>query len=232
VFRLKDSTPVSDMDFNTICEEIAASGAQVTEQPSFGAAGHELWIRCASEKDIEVLSALTNIGGKDFDREIKKQSTEGIRTRCRIQGVDKYLNIQSIKIALKDWENLVEVTRVTFIRQGITRQSDKVILVFEGTKVPAVIRIGYMEHAVEILRDLKQCFRCFDFNHSIANCPRQGTFCGLCAEPGHDKKECTTNFIKCINCDGRHPARATSCPMRIEAEREQQKMERKRNSSR
>jgi hypothetical protein len=229
VLKTIDSTPMADLDFNEICDEIVRVGAQVSEQPSFGKDGIELWVRCNTQEDVTRIATLEVIAGKEIAHELKQQKRPDAPIRCRIQGVDRSMSTQCIKKALKAHENLAEVTRITYIKQGVQTLTDKVVLVFTGDHFPATVRIGYKSHAVEVLRQVRQCFRCFAYDHIIASCPKTDSICGTCAETGHVKNDCKAATPKCANCGGRHPARATACSMRKRAETEQRQANAMRN---
>ncbi|CAL4075749.1 unnamed protein product, partial [Meganyctiphanes norvegica] len=61
-----------------------------------------------------------------------------------------------------------------------------------------------------------QCHYCLEWaSHTRPNCPFKDIkpqACAKCGEGGHKHTECS-HPVKCINCDGEHPATARCCPV-------------------
>ena len=94
-----------------------------------------------------------------------------------------------------------------------------------------VIQLSSLEEANECIRDgifigqrlhqvekympqyqLKQCFKCYRYGHTAAECTRKAT-CGKC---GHDHltSECQATKLECTHCKGEQPAWHNDCPAR------------------
>lgn len=72
---------------------------------------------------------------------------------------------------------------------------------------------------VEFIRIIR-CFRCQRFGHVASRC-RNDTRCGKCGE-GHDKKDCTSEIEKCVNCEvnNEHCSDSFNCPSFVKYKRE------------
>ena len=59
---------------------------------------------------------------------------------------------------------------------------------------------------------LIQCYHCWQYSHTKSNCPRkkEPKLCPRCGEIGHNSYQCE-NDIRCIHCEGTHPATARIC---------------------
>ncbi|XP_069177069.1 uncharacterized protein, partial [Procambarus clarkii] len=60
---------------------------------------------------------------------------------------------------------------------------------------------------------LRQCFKCYSYEHFTKSCPSQDQRCSKCAE-SHHFKQCTSDFLKCLLCQGHHTAVSAECPNR------------------
>ena len=68
----------------------------------------------------------------------------------------------------------------------------------------------YKEDFVEI----KQCYKCFKYDHFTNQCKAPQAICSICAGR-HSFRNCKDkNNLHCINCDGDHVAISASCPIR------------------
>ena len=68
----------------------------------------------------------------------------------------------------------------------------------------------YKEDFVEI----KQCFRCFQYNHFTNQCKAPQALCSICSGK-HSFKNCRNkNNLRCSNCEGDHVSISASCPVR------------------
>jgi hypothetical protein len=56
---------------------------------------------------------------------------------------------------------------------------------------------------------ITQCYKCHKYGHRAANCKKKEK-CGKCAD-NHTTAECTSETIKCVNCDGPHEAWHVEC---------------------
>ena len=60
-----------------------------------------------------------------------------------------------------------------------------------------------------------RCFKCNKFGH-VANLCKNNTHCCKCGSDQHSQKDCSSQSMKCVNCDGNHAASDTKCPIYIE----------------
>ena len=73
-------------------------------------------------------------------------------------------------------------------------------------------RFIYKEDFVSV----RQCFRCFSFDHYSNACTAETPACSICAG-SHKYLECTDkDKVKCYLCGGKHYAISPSCPRRKE----------------
>ena len=71
----------------------------------------------------------------------------------------------------------------------------------------------YRDEFVEV----KTCYKCYKLNdHLTYECPEDSNFivCSKCAILGHNFKECSADFKRCLNCNQPHPTLSFSCPKR------------------
>ena len=62
---------------------------------------------------------------------------------------------------------------------------------------------------------LRQCFKCFKYNHYSNKCSKDNPLCSICSGD-HHYKDCPDTFVrKYINCKGTHIAISRQCPVRI-----------------
>ena len=57
-----------------------------------------------------------------------------------------------------------------------------------------------------------QCLKCYKFNHTATRCTAKENICSLCSGQ-HHYKTCTSEILKCVNCDGGHNALNKTCPI-------------------
>lgn len=88
--------------------------------------------------------------------------------------------------------------------------SESVKVFFEGSQVPAAVRLWGVRLACEpFMPPLIQCYRCLRYNHTTNQCKgkRVCKTCGSKDEP----HECSLTE-SCINCKGAHKADSVECP--------------------
>ena len=97
------------------------------------------------------------------------------------------------------------------IKFGTVEDADKVVenglKLFQVSLKPENIK---KERAIEV----KQCFRCFQFNHTANKCPSTESKCSVCGD-NHNFRNCpNTASPRCVNCREAHIAIANHCPVR------------------
>ena len=77
--------------------------------------------------------------------------------------------------------------------------------------------------------DVLMCFTCYKIeSHIKANCPTpHKVVCSECSGE-HFHTECTSEYKKCVNCNGNHRTMAMSCPMKKEAIKRKREEEERR----
>ena len=66
----------------------------------------------------------------------------------------------------------------------------------------------------EKFETIRQCFKCFKYNHYTNKCPRDTPLRSICSGEHHYKDCPDTSARKCINCKGAHIAISRQCPVR------------------
>jgi hypothetical protein len=127
---------------------------------------------------------------------------------------------------------VIEARRIVHKNQTGDSTSKNVILVFGTDAVPRSVRLGFTQHAVEKLPNVKYCYGCLSLDHLIGKCPKTADTCAKCGIEGHIKKNCNAQEPRCSNCGGPHQARAFSCPNRKEVEDTERKKALDRHNSR
>ena len=66
----------------------------------------------------------------------------------------------------------------------------------------------------EKFETIRQCFKCFKYNHYTNKCPRDTPLCSTCSGEHHYKDCPNISARKCITCKGAHIAISRQCPVR------------------
>ncbi|MPC57159.1 hypothetical protein E2C01_051134 [Portunus trituberculatus] len=105
-----------------------------------------------------------------------------------------------------------------FIEFNSIEDADKVLNTSGGMK------LSYERSIVRLKKKpylkIPQCARCFSYEHEIDTCTKTVRTCYHCGEEGHGGDECSTDYVRCVNCHGPHVAFAFKCPVRKQKERE------------
>lgn len=101
---------------------------------------------------------------------------------------------------------VVGARRVRTKRGGEERETDTVILTFDGLDLPEKIHIGYTKVNVRAyIPNPMRCFTCHRYGHTTPSCRGKRT-CGQCGEPDHVAADCTSPTNFCVNCgEGQSP---------------------------
>lgn len=100
-----------------------------------------------------------------------------------------------------------------------------------GTK--SHVRVGLSSCRVEEKVQVKKCFRCWAFGHSVRDCTGQdrGNSCHKCGNKGHHKKDCKNLNPKCVLCELEgHETGGGGCIAFREALRDRKKGRRKQDN--
>ena len=63
-----------------------------------------------------------------------------------------------------------------------------------------ILRIGWKMCPVYDNIDILRCYKCCGYFHKSGDCTN-GMACGNCSSENHQTKDCTTNSVKCVNCE-------------------------------
>ena len=132
--------------------------------------------------------------------------TKGVIT-CR-----DLLNCSMVEIS----ENLaeqgvIEVKRITIMREGKRMESASLILTFNRDTLPKKVKAGF--HSITVRPYIPaplRCYKCQKFGHTSIRCSEK-EMC-ICGKEPHLGSPCAEP-LKCINCQGPHSARSRDCPI-------------------
>jgi hypothetical protein len=97
-------------------------------------------------------------------------------------------------------------------REGALRKTNSIIVTFGCTSLPTFIYAGYLKVKVDpFIPSPLRCFKCQKFGHHVSNCKSEEQICAKCSLSGHEADNCG-NPVKCLNCQGNHPAYFNTCP--------------------
>lgn len=93
----------------------------------------------------------------------------------------------------------------------ILLDSYSIKITFESTLLPEFMYIWRMRHRVSpFIQSVRRCLKCARIGHSMAFCRSQIT-CNKCSM-NHLSSDCTSDFVRCVNCGGEHQANDILCP--------------------
>jgi hypothetical protein len=116
----------------------------------------------------------------------------------------------SVKIMKVRRLNRKEINKETKVLQWVA--STTCIVTFRGQILPKNIYLFYNSLPVELYSEPTIiCHICARFGHLRKNC-RSKPRCAICSSTEHSKDTCTSEEVKCPNCDGDHSALHSSCP--------------------
>ena len=112
-------------------------------------------------------------------------------------------------------QNVTAARRITIFRDNVKRNTNTIVLTFNTSILPRVLKVGYLKVPVEMyIPNPLQCYACFKYGHHEKKCRLHGgdELCRRCAITGvtHDESRCT-NDVKCVNCGEDHPSTSHSC---------------------
>src|SRR6266516_2030253 len=106
---------------------------------------------------------------------------------------------------------VIDARNIVQNRNGTKIKTAAVILTFARAILPKSINAGYTKIRVEpYIPNPLRCFNCQGFSHHQSRCTRN-KICARCGKPDHGTDSCTA-VPHCVNCNGDHPAYATTCP--------------------
>ena len=108
-------------------------------------------------------------------------------------------------------QNVTAARRITIFRDNVRRNTNTIVLTFNTSILPRVLKVGYLKVPVDMnIPNPLQCYACFKFGHHERKCKLYGgdelcRRCGITSYTHHDENKCT-NEIKCVNCGEDHPS--------------------------
>ena len=113
-------------------------------------------------------------------------------------------------------QNVTAARRITIFRDNVRRNTNTIVLTFNTSILPRVLKVGYLKVPVDMyIPNPLQCYACFKFGHHERKCKLYGgdelcRRCGITSYTHHDENKCT-NEIKCVNCGEDHPSTSRTC---------------------
>lgn len=171
-----------------------------------------LMIGCADSDQVKRVNNLKEINGIKVSSVSKVGSRAGIRRGRKgvISRVPTNLNIEEIKNNLKGGR-ITNAYRIKIWKDGVKKDSETVVIEFEGDVLPGRVMIGFMCYYVrEFVPKPVRCFKCQKFGHVASSC-KQKQRCARCGG-NHEYGKCGTGVQpKCCNCGGNHSAAFRGC---------------------
>lgn len=170
----------------------------------------------------EMESANEFLAGGLSDQKIKVFIPSFYVTKAGIvRGIPENIEMKEVYDDILNKENIIKVERMyRTVKMGeeikkLPTQSVKIT--FNDTSLPECIQFPfYKERIFPFIGRVRQCFNCWRFGHTAANC--KATFrCGKCGDH-HKSTECTQKEFRCISCQGNHPAGSKDCPEKARQE--------------
>lgn len=128
--------------------------------------------------------------------------------------INKRLNdrpLSELQAELKD-QKVIKIERVPFEVDGVPMQSSRYVLTFDSTAPPEFIQVGFDRIAVKKFFEAPLfCTKCQKYRHTKNNC-KNAAVCKTCATAHKKSKPCGP--VKCVNCQGGHPANDRDCPIK------------------
>ena len=113
-------------------------------------------------------------------------------------------------------QNVTAARRITIFRDNVRRNTNTIVLTFNTSILPRVLKVGYLKVPVDMyIPNPLQCYACFKFGHHERKCKLYRgdelcRRCGITSYTHHDENKCT-NEIKCVNCGEDHPSTSRTC---------------------
>lgn len=135
---------------------------------------------------------------------LDKMDTEIIKNKLKEKGLE-CIDVKLVQKTREDKSNVI-IYVVYFKRQSISLSELR-----QNYNNFDRIRVKW-EYQKATSNKVTQCYNCQMFGHGSSRC-KVNTFCAICAGK-HPTRGCTSETVKCINCDGPHKALSLDCPSR------------------
>lgn len=138
------------------------------------------------------------------------------------------MDLNEIKNKMKGGA-ITKVIRMTKNVNGTKKDTETVMLEFQGELIPKRVMLGLMSYMVrEYIPKPMRCFKCQKFGHVAARCKEEQSRCARCGGK-HEYGKCGKGVQpKCCNCGGAHSAAYWGCEvMKREVEIQKMRTEKK-----
>jgi len=190
---------------------IAAIGSSPESITAGGRDGFIVKVRSA-QQGMEI-NKITEIDGKgcNVQEHTFFNETKGV---INIYNSD-VLDLASFAEGLKIEYGFTKVERADWMSRG-NSTCKSFILSTNSEQLPTYIRITGENQLTRVypFKDKPmRCTKCQTYGHTVKRCNSSTSVCGKCSD-NHPTDECTTENMKCANCEGQHRAGSRDCPVR------------------
>ena len=148
-----------------------------------------------------------------FETHKTKNTCRGVIRCFELKGVSE----EDIVDGLEEF-GVVGAKRVRTKRGGEEKDTDTIILTFDGLDLPDKVSVGYTKVNVRAyIPNPMRCFTCHRYGHTTASCRGTRT-CGKCGASDHVAVDCTAPQHFCVNCgEGQvpHTVFDKNCPILV-----------------
>lgn len=170
-----------------------------------------LMVVCKDEAQLAKALKVKEIGKNEVINSGRVGANKNRGCRGIITNVPFCLKMEEVKENLTGGR-IVQLQRMTTIKDGgKKRETETVMIEFEGDILPQKVLLGYMSYPVRpyVPKPLR-CFKCQRFGHMAKSC-REKVRCARCGG-GHEYGKCGEGVRpKCCNCGGNHSVAYRGC---------------------
>lgn len=169
-----------------------------------------LMIRCKDEVQAGQAIQVKEIGKLKVVSSGRVGARNGGGSKGVISGVPVIVKMKDLRENLKGGK-LVNAQRLQTTKEGVKKDSESVLLEFEGENMPTKVFLGYMSYPVRVyVTKPMRCFKCQRFGHTAKNCKEERR-CARCGGD-HEYGECGIGVKpKCCSCGGAHSVAYGGC---------------------
>ena len=200
---------------------------ELTPTNCYPGRGHIMVVFCDSDNIKTVLQRTTIERLEKYNLYLKASKTYNVNRTIFVTNINNYIansTPEELVDEINDNNENIKATYAYVIRNNTrdndergrhtikktTEESDQADYTtangirIGGVRIPN--KYVHKERQVEV----KQCFKCFKFDHYTNQCSDNKQYCSRCAKE-HHYTDCKSRTVKCKNCDGPHIAIAPSC---------------------